>query len=69
METKTIAPESGINDHAVVSHEEWLAARKELLAKEKEFTQLRDELSRQRRELPWEPVEKQYVFEGPNAQT
>jgi predicted dithiol-disulfide oxidoreductase (DUF899 family) len=51
----------------VVSHTEWLAARKEFLVKEKEFTRLRDELSRQRRELPWEKVEKQYVFEGPNG--
>jgi len=51
----------------VVSHEEWLAARKQLLAKEKEFTRLRDDLSRQRRELPWEKVEKKYVFEGVNG--
>jgi predicted dithiol-disulfide oxidoreductase (DUF899 family) len=48
----------------VVSHAEWLAARKELLAKEKQFTRLRDELSRQRREMPWEKVEKTYVFDG-----
>ena len=48
----------------VVSSAEWLAARKQLLAKEKEFTRLRDELSRQRREMPWEKVEKQYVFDG-----
>ena len=51
----------------VVSHADWLAARKEFLAKEKEFTRLRDELSRQRRELPWEKVEKEYVFDGPNG--
>src|SRR5271168_3411188 len=51
----------------VVSPAEWLAARKELLAKEKEFTRLRDELSRQRRDLPWEKVEKNYVFDGPNG--
>lgn len=51
----------------VVSHAEWLAARKEFLAQEKEFTRRRDDLSRQRRELPWEKVEKQYVFEGPNG--
>jgi len=48
----------------VVSRNEWLAARKQLLAKEKEFTRLRDDLSRQRREMPWEKVEKQYLFEG-----
>jgi predicted dithiol-disulfide oxidoreductase (DUF899 family) len=49
----------------VVSHDEWLAARKEHLEKEKEFTRLRDELSRQRRELPWEKVDKKYIFDGP----
>ncbi len=51
----------------VVSQAEWLAARKELLKKEKEFTRLRDELSRQRRQLPWEKVEKAYDFEGPKG--
>ncbi len=51
----------------VVSPAEWLAARKELLIKEKEFSRLRDELSRQRRTLPWEKVEKPYVFEGVNG--
>src|SRR5215470_4047859 len=51
----------------VVPHDQWLAARTELLKKEKQFTGLRDELSRQRRELPWEKVEKNYVFEGPNG--
>jgi predicted dithiol-disulfide oxidoreductase (DUF899 family) len=48
----------------VVPAAEWLAARKELLRKEKEFTRLRDELSRTRREMPWEKVEKNYVFDG-----
>ena len=50
-----------------VSHAEWLAARKQFLAKEKEFTHLRDALSKQRRELPWEKVEKNYVFEEPRG--
>lgn len=50
--------------HKVVSHDEWVAARKKHLAKEKEFTHLRDQLSRERRELPWELVEKDYSFEG-----
>jgi predicted dithiol-disulfide oxidoreductase (DUF899 family) len=53
--------------HKVVSSAEWLAARKGLLAKEKELTRLKDDLSRQRRELPWERVEKKYVFDGPNG--
>ncbi len=51
----------------IVSHNEWLAARTAFLKKEKEFTRLRDELSKQRRELPWEKIEKNYVFEGPNG--
>jgi predicted dithiol-disulfide oxidoreductase (DUF899 family) len=50
--------------HKVVSHDEWVAARRKHLAKEKEFTRLRDQLSRERRELPWELVEKDYTFEG-----
>lgn len=50
--------------HKVVSHDDWVAARKKHLAKEKEFTHLRDQLSRERRELPWELVEKDYRFEG-----
>jgi len=53
--------------HKVVTPNEWVAARKELLKKEKEFTKLRDELSRQRRELPWEKVEKPYVFQSPKG--
>ena len=53
--------------HAVVSQNEWLAARKALLAKEKEFTRARDQLSEARRALPWVNVEKNYVFEGPNG--
>ncbi len=51
----------------VVSQAEWLAARTELLKKEKEFTRMRDELSRQRRELPWVKIEKDYRFEGPGG--
>ncbi|MGA3081342.1 MAG: thioredoxin family protein [Terracidiphilus sp.] len=51
----------------VASHDEWIAARKAFLAKEKEFTRLRDELSRQRRQFPWEKVEKQYLFDGPRG--
>jgi predicted dithiol-disulfide oxidoreductase (DUF899 family) len=53
--------------HAVVSHQQWIAARTAFLKKEKDFTKLRDELSRERRELPWERVEKAYEFEGPDG--
>ena len=51
-------------EHRVVGHDAWLAARRKHLAREKEFTQLRDQLSRERRELPWELVEKEYTFAG-----
>ena len=51
----------------VVSHEEWLKARVELLAAEKEFTRQRDALTRRRMAMPWERVEKSYRFEGPNG--
>ena len=51
----------------VVSHDEWLAARKKFLEKEKEFSRQRDELSRLRRQLFWEKVDKLYVFEGVNG--
>lgn len=56
-----------MENHQVVSRDAWLEARKQLLVKEKEFTRLRDQLSQQRRDLPWEQVEKEYVFEGPHG--
>ena len=49
--------------HRVVSAPEWLTARRQLLEKEKALTRLRDELSHERRELPWERVEKNYLFQ------
>ncbi len=52
--------------HATVSREAWLDARKELLAKERAFTRLRDELSAQRRALPWVEIED-YAFDGPSG--
>jgi predicted dithiol-disulfide oxidoreductase (DUF899 family) len=51
----------------VVSRDDWLAARKELLVKEKELTRQRDALNAERRELPMVEVEKDYVFEGPDG--
>ena len=52
----------------VVSRDEWLSARTELLAKEKELTRRRDALNAERRRLPMVEVEKDYVFEGPEGQ-
>jgi len=56
-----------LNDRRIVSEEEWVKARTELLKKEKEFTALRDQLSQQQRDLPWVAVDKEYVFEGKNG--
>ncbi|HWE76028.1 MAG TPA: thioredoxin family protein [Stellaceae bacterium] len=53
--------------HAVVSREEWIEARKRLLDREKEFTKLRDQLSQERRDLPWARVDKPYMFDGSNG--
>ena len=58
---------STIKRQKVVSEAEWLKARKKLLAKEKEFTRLRDQLSTERRNLPWVKVDKRYVFDGPKG--
>ena len=54
--------------HAVVSREEWLNARIQLMVKEKEFTRERDRLSQLRRDLPWVRVDQSYIFEGPEGQ-
>jgi len=52
-----------VTDHQVVSRAEWQAARDELLQREKEHTRMGDELARQRRELPWVTIEKEYRFD------
>ena len=56
-----------LEEHKIVSENDWVEARKSLLIKEKEFTVLRDQLNQQRRELPWKAVNKEYLFEGPNG--
>lgn len=53
-----------MNVSNVATREQWLQARRELLAKEKELTHLRDELSRKRRALPWVRVEQRYIFDS-----
>ena len=52
-----------MTDHKIGSREEWQAAREELLRREKEHTRMGDELARERRELPWVRVEKEYRFD------
>jgi len=53
--------------HRTASRDEWLVARKALLAKEKAATRVLDEVRAERRRLPWERVDKPYVFEGPDG--
>jgi len=56
-----------IENPKIVSRDEWLAARKKLLAKEKNLTCERDALAAERRQLPWVKVEKNYVFDSPGG--
>lgn len=56
-----------MQSHRIVSREEWIEARKQHLQKEKGLTRLRDQLSAERRALPWVKVEKTYEFDGPNG--
>ena len=53
-----------MTDHQVVSREEWQATREELLKREKEHTRTGDVLARQRRELPWVAIDKEYRFDA-----
>ena len=57
-----------MENHRIVTRSEWFEARKQLLSREKDFTLRRDELSRERRELPWVRVDKEYVFQGPEGE-
>jgi predicted dithiol-disulfide oxidoreductase (DUF899 family) len=56
-----------LRSHNVASIQEWLKARKALLVKEKELTRLHDQLAAERRELPWQKIEKAYVFDAPEG--
>src|SRR3981081_4132051 len=52
-----------MTDYKTGTHEEWLAARLELLKAEKELTRRSDELARRRQELPWVRIDKEYRFD------
>jgi predicted dithiol-disulfide oxidoreductase (DUF899 family) len=54
-------------NNSIVSREEWLAARKNLLEREKQLTHLQEEVNRQRQAMPWVRVEKEYVFDTPHG--
>ncbi|BBP77561.1 DUF899 domain-containing protein [Pseudomonas gingeri NCPPB 3146 = LMG 5327] len=59
--------ERTVEQHPVVSRQEWLAARQQHLAREKAFSHQRDQLSAERRALPWVRIDKDYHFEGPHG--
>jgi len=65
MNTATTQVNTG--NHPIVSSDQWIAERKKLLAREKELTHLRDQIAQARRALPWERVEKNYVFDTPEG--
>jgi predicted dithiol-disulfide oxidoreductase (DUF899 family) len=62
--TAEVTPTTATTNHPVVPADRWVAERKALLAREKELVRLRDEIARARRALPWERVEKRYVFDA-----
>eukprot|EP01036_Dinobryon_divergens_P039333 gene39333-51837_t len=66
MNTAITEP-AGVRNHPVVPGERWLAERKTLLAREKELMRLQDQIARERRALPWERVQKNYVFDTPQG--
>ena len=63
----TATAEVSTVNHPVVSRDRWVAERKTLLAREKELTHLRDQIARERRALPWERIDKNYVFDTPEG--
>ena len=70
MSTQTVILENAddLSDHEIVTREEWLIARKDLLEREKEFTRLRDQLAAERRALPWVKIDKEYIFDAPEGE-
>jgi predicted dithiol-disulfide oxidoreductase (DUF899 family) len=63
----TRSPAESIENHRVVSREDWITERKTLLAHEKELTRLRDQMARERRALPWVRIDKDYAFDTPEG--
>jgi predicted dithiol-disulfide oxidoreductase (DUF899 family) len=63
----TAIAEERTENHPVLTHDRWVAERKTLLVREKELTRLQDQIARERRALPWERVDKNYVFDTPEG--
>jgi predicted dithiol-disulfide oxidoreductase (DUF899 family) len=61
----TAMSQASIQNHRVVSRDEWVAERKTLLAHEKELTRFGDQIARERRALPWVRIDKTYKFDTP----
>src|SRR5207253_10215469 len=68
MRTQIMEKTDGVSDHEIVSHTDWLIARRDLLKREKELTRLRDQLAAERRALPWMKIDKEYVFDAPEGE-
>ena len=65
--TTAVSPQTeALNHHPVVSREQWLQKRKELLGREKELTRLHDQLAAARCDLPWVRIDQNYVFDAPD---
>jgi predicted dithiol-disulfide oxidoreductase (DUF899 family) len=64
----TQVSDESLRKHRVVSRDEWLRERAEFLKKEKAFVRQREQLAEERRALPWEKVDKPYVFDAPGGQ-
>src|SRR5499427_3960380 len=56
-----------VTNQKIVSRDEWLIARKQLLAREKQLTRERDAIAAERRSLPWVEVDQAYVFDSPSG--
>src|SRR6266513_5504291 len=67
MRTQIMEKTDGVSDHEIVSRTDWVVARKDLLKREKELTRLRDQLSAERRALPWVKIDKEYIFDAPEG--
>ena len=67
MRTQIMEKTDRVSDHEIVSRTDWLVARKDLLKREKELTRLRDQLSAERRALPWVKIDKEYIFDAPGG--
>src|SRR6267154_3985329 len=67
MRTQIMEKTHRQSDHEIVSRTDWLVARKDLLKREKVLTRLRDQLSAERRALPWVKIDKEYIFDAPEG--